>query len=458
MDKMSLYANFLTDGELSRLLMRGISKIHFIGILGAGMLPLAKLTHSLGYAVTGSDAKVSEPELHDGLYVTPHTADNLADKELIVASFAIARDNPELSCAIERALPTVYRAQLLGALMKAYGARIGVSGSHGKSTTTAIIDKIFSDAGMHPTTVSGATLFDGRDIRLGEDGYFIYEACEYKDAFLHFSPTTQVITGIELDHTDYFDSLDSIVESFKKSIKGAERVVLNRDFDRAGELLEAIGCEVITYGVSHLADYRYSVTEKRDGRCRFSILKRGEVLLDTETSLIGDYNLLNMLAAAAVADSYGIDKEIIARSVKDFPGIERRMSRLGKRGELDVFYDYAHHPTEIALAIGALKEHYGSCTVIFRPHTYSRTKSLWDGFISAFCKADFTILLDIYPAREEAIEGVTSENLARDIGDSAVFAKPSEVARLIDERALGAVVVMGAGDVADICKELIDKP
>ena len=457
MDNMSLNANFLTDIELEMLLQSGISGIHFIGILGAGMFPLAKLAHSFGYTVTGSDSRACAEGVYDIFKVTPHGCENIKEKELAVASFAIGNDNAELLSAIENGIPVVYRAQLLGAFMKKYCVRIGVSGSHGKSTTTAIMDKIFSDGGLLPTTVSGATLYDGENLRIGSDGVFIYEACEYRDAFLHFCPSVQVITSIELDHTDYFGSLDALFESFRKSTVGAEITVMNTDFKGAEKFRRSLCTKVVTYGESAEADYRYSIVERTADSCRFCVLRRGENIFEARTSLFGKYNLLNILAAVAVADICGVDKNIMSRSISSFAGITRRMSRLGELFGHEIFYDYAHHPTEISLTVEAVKERYEHCSIVFCPHTFTRTQSLWDEFITAFRKADFTILLDIYPAREKPIDGITSENLAKAIGSTATYAMPSDIPRLICERASGAVIIMGAGDVSEICNVLFDK-
>ena len=211
---MSINRDSITVKELSKFLEAGVLHIHFIGILGAGMLPLARLVRTFGHTVTGSDIKVTDMRIRDGFCVYPHSEDNVGASDLVVASFAIDDNNPEIIAAVTRSVPIVTRAELLGAVMLKYKTRIGVSGSHGKSTTTAIIDKIFHDAGEFPTTVPGATLFDGVNVRVGANDRIIYEACEYRDSFLRFSPTLAVITSVELDHTDYFHSLDDIFESF----------------------------------------------------------------------------------------------------------------------------------------------------------------------------------------------------------------------------------------------------
>lgn len=451
---MSAYRKSLTDRELLDFLGCGIHEMYFIGILGAGMLPLAKLARSLGYRVSGSDVKADGVQIHDGFLVCHSNPDNIKDVSLVIASLAIAKDDPEILEAERLSVPTVTRAQLLGALMTGYRERIGVSGTHGKSTTTALIDKIFCDCGKVPTTVSGATLYDGSDMREGRRDTFIYEACEYRDAFLSFYPTVQVITSIELDHTDYFDKLSALTDSFRKCADSADIVVLNSDFDASSDFRASLGTKVYTYGRSENADYRYVVTERSAGTCRFYILKYGKKLLETSTTLLGEYNLLNATAAIAVADILGVESAVIAASVASFYGIERRMSRLPSFHSHDVFYDYAHHPTEIALAIDALKESYGECTVVFCPHTFTRTKSLWKDFILALSKSNFTILLDIYPAREKQIEGITSENLAKEIPNARFCANIQDVLLCLARDARGAVVLMGAGEMSGLIRKM----
>ena len=451
------YSDIFLSCEKTEDVLSKARRIHFVGVLGAGMLPLAKLCRSLGYEISGSDARAYCSAMHahadcDALFsapITTHAHGLLDGVDLLVVSFAIPKDSPEIVDAISESIPIFSRAEMLGILMKRYDRRIGVSGSHGKSTTTALIDKMLCMGGVSHITVSGATLFDGLDARVEPSDTFLYEACEYRDAFLSFHPTHQVITSIELDHTDYFTDIDAIRHSF---LSAAERasvgVILNTDFDGSLEFARMLIAPVITYGRAEDADYRYIIDERdRDGY-RFRILKGKKSFLNLRTSLIGEYNLANITAAVAAADMLGVDAYAIARSVAEFQGIERRMSYLGRIADTDVFYDYAHHPTEIASAIDAIKERYSSCAVIFKPHTYSRTKALWGEFIRALTRSDLAILLDIYPAREDPIDGITSENLARDMGNGAFYTDESGAMRYIRDCEYPAVVLMGAGDIS----------
>lgn len=456
---MSDYIDFLTDTQTQRIISGGtVRRIHFVGVLGAGMLPLSKLTLSFGYSVSGSDARLNcEKSLH-GIRVMPHFAQNVHGKDLVVASFAIGIDNPEICEARRLGIPIASRACLLGAMMLGYNTRIGISGSHGKSTTTAIIDKILCDAGMMPTTLSGASLYDGKDLRIGGRESFVYEACEYRDAFLSFHPTYQVITGIELDHTDYFDGIASLQASFRACAERASgAVILCADFEGSSDFAASLSTAPITYGRAQSADFRYEIEDITPEACSFFVLKHDKILFKSSTTLIGEYNLKNITAAAALADTLGIDPRVVGESVASFPGIFRRMSRLGSLPHADLLYDYAHHPTEISNAIDAIKARYGSCTVVFRPHTYSRTASLWNDFVASLGRADSVMLLDIYPARESPIDGITSEDLARDIGSLCTYCKDiKDVANMCAE-INGAVVIMGAGDVDELVSELVQK-
>ena len=473
---MSRRDAFLSREKTEDILSK-IRRIHFVGALGAGMLPLAKLCRSLGYEVTGSDARADEwsaRKLAAFSYdpsrceaygdadrspfitpITPHAHGLLSSVDMLVASFAVPVDAPEMTDARELGIPVISRAELLGALMTRYERRVGICGSHGKSTTTALVDKMLCAGGVSHTTVSGATLFDGCDARIEPSSTFVYEACEYRDAFLRFHPTLQVVTSIELDHTDYFADIEAIRRSFLSAADRATAgVILNADFVGSADFARRLTKPITTYGMADGADYRYILDERgRDGY-RFRILKRGLPFLSLTTLLIGEYNLANITAAVAAADMLGVSTDHITCAVAEFHGIERRMSYLGRLGKTDIFYDYAHHPTEIASAISAVKERYDTCAVVFMPHTYSRTQSLWDEFITAFSKSDFTILLDIYPAREKMINGVTSDNLARAMGERACYADDDVALHHLVNREYGAAVLMGAGDMSSLVDKL----
>lgn len=369
----------------------------------------------------------------------------------------------------------ISRAQLLGALMSAYPTRISVSGSHGKSTTTAIVERILTEAGRAHTAISGATLSSGAAYSDEGGDVFLTEACEYKDSFLSLEPTHQIVTSVALDHTDYFESLGDIRRSFITAVRRALIAVVNLDDEVSADIVrELVGAKydtppgyndenggkspetVITYGKSAEADFRIHSVRREGEITRFS-LTHGSHTYTLTTPLIGEFNLYNIAAAVALADSIGICPDSITRAVGGFLGIERRLSLLGYTQGTAIFYDYAHHPDELRAVITALKERYGTLALIFRPHTYSRTQSLWSDFVGALSLADRVILLDVYPARESAIEGVTSQRLAESVKGALYCPDPTLAAELVFADRYGAIALLGAGEVEAVKRELMEK-
>ena len=454
---MSVFNSDADVNAIWRIIKTRGAKIHFIGILGSGMLPLANMLCAMGCEVTGSDMNYDSRERIsrlDGISVTPHRRINVWGKDMVVYSLAIDDFNPELISARALAIPLISRAQLLGALMLPYPVRIGVSGSHGKSTTVAVLDSILTTASSALTTISGATLLDGASYRHCGNDIMLYEACEYKDSFLRMFPTHQIITGIELDHTDYFSDINDIYSSFERCAHSAGTVVVNVDCPVASRLVDGLKGEVVTYGKREGADYRFTREGITDGRQRFTVHTPDGDNIRLTTSLIGEFNLYNITAAVAMSHKLSIDKKSIILGVCNFRTITRRMSPLGRLCGREVFYDYAHHPTEISNVIDAVREEYGECTVVFRPHTFTRTQTLWDEFVSVLCKAKFAILLDIYSAREKSISGITSARLAECIGDGAVRLDFDEVVSYLEVHTSGPIILMGAGDIEPVIKDL----
>ena len=450
----------ITYNEIIRISHSG-HKIHFVGIGGVSMYSLARLANNLGATVSGSDRE-SSPRTDSlaslGMEIfIGHRAENVDGAHLVVYSHAIDEDNPELSYARSHNIPTVSRAEYLGAMMLEYRSRIGVSGSHGKSTTTAILDAIFAHAGAGPTTLSGADLQEGDPLRIGSPDLFIYEACEYRDSFLRFTPTVSIGLNLDLDHTDYFPDISSLRESFLRAFNRAEDfVILSGDDPNFKKIIPKITTKVITFGRSKGNTYRYDISSFREGNFLFDLYKFENKIGSFELHLPGAFNLHNATAAIAAALEMGIDIDRIYEAVAAFRGISRRLELIGQAFGRDVYYDYAHHPTEIGASITGLR---GLCcgeiTVLFKPHTYSRTKSLWNEMCSSLSIADYVILTDIYAAREEPIPGITSENLARDIGEMAAYVQDNEAAEYIMKNTRGAIVLMGAGDLTEIKNQLI---
>lgn len=434
--------------------------IHFIGIGGVSMYSLARLCLSRGITVTGSDREESnrtgELRLLGASVFIGHSAVNVKDASLVVYTHAIDKDNPELCAALDKEIPTVSRSAFLGALMMSYKNRIGVSGSHGKSTTVAMLDCIFSHAGCNPTTLSGADLPIGEPVRLGGSGLLIYEACEYKDSFLDFSPTIAVALNLELDHTDYFSDIDALKSSFASALGRASRkVIINGDDGNLREVAERLRKPPVSFGGTDQNEYNYSITSFKPQGYEFDLCRFGSRLGSFQLNIPGEFNVHNATAAIIAALEYGIDVETVAEAIASFKGIPRRLEYIGSRFGRKIYYDYAHHPTEISATIGAIKMLTGTqITVIFKPHTYSRTKSLWREFASSLSLADHIVLSDIFPARESEIPGVSSARLAAFIGSKAKYLPDSEIIEYIDLCTKGTILLMGAGDLENIKKDI----
>jgi UDP-N-acetylmuramate--alanine ligase len=320
-----------------------------------------------------------------------------------------------------------------------------------------MLDLIFSYAGTSPTTLSGADLTIGGPLRLGSDGLMIYEACEYRDSFLRFCPTASIALNLELDHTDYFADLEEIKHSFAKALgRATEFALINGDDQNLKDIADKIKARVITFGASEGNTYRYMITSFKQVGFGFSVLRNGVKLGDFELNIPGVFNIANATAAIAVSLEYGIDVATVSEALALYRGIPRRLEYIGSRFNRPVFYDYAHHPTEIKASIDALKMQVNSpLTVIFKPHTYSRTRDLWDELCSSLSEADHVLLTDIYPAREEMIEGINSVRLAEEIGDKARYCRDDEILTQLDFYTSGAIVLMGAGDLEEIKRNIL---
>lgn len=435
--------------------------VHFVGMGGVSMYSLAMLTSDRGARVQGSDREDSTRlfnlRLAGAEAFVGHIAENVGGADLVVYSQAISPDNPELTEAKKLGIPILSRAEYLGALMLGYKSRIGISGSHGKSSTTAMLDLIFSYAGAVPTTLSGADLTIGEPLRIGSEGIMIYEACEYRDSFLSFYPTIAVALNLELDHTDYFADIEEIKRSFTKALSRAtEFALINGDDQNLKDIADKIKARVITFGASEGNTYRYMITSFKQVGFGFSVLRNGVKLGDFELNIPGVFNIANATAAIAVSLEYGIDVATVSEALALYRGIPRRLEYIGTRFNRPVFYDYAHHPTEIKASIDALKMQGNSpLTVIFKPHTYSRTRDLWNELCSSLSEADHVLLTDIYPAREEMIEGINSVRLAEEIGDKARYCRDDEILTQLDFYTSGAIVLMGAGDLEEIKRNIL---
>ncbi len=440
-------------------MLSGVSSIYFIGVGGINMSSLAHISHIRGYRVGGSDQMQTAltDRLSDaGIEIFySHEASHIEGYDAVVYTVAIAPDNPEFTAAQARGIPCISRADFLGYIMTGYRNRVGVSGMHGKSTCTSMCALSFMHAGGDPTVLSGATLaeMDGA-YRIGGEENFIFEACEYMDSFLDFNPSIAVILNIELDHVDYFKSITQVRRSFSDyaAITGPEGyAVVNGDDDNVRLAMAGYAGTLVTFGLSADCDYTACNIEYIAGMASFDVYFRGSFAAHISLSVPGKHNVYNALAAFASAMICGLDPETVAEGLSHYLGAGRRMEYKGKWQEVDVYDDYAHHPTEIAVTLQGFRDMgFGRLFCIYQPHTYSRTAALWDDFVSALGTADRVLMVDIYAARETDTLGVSSSLLAQAIGEKADYCASFDDAIAIlgaETRPGDAIIVMGAGTV-----------
>ena len=460
------------------------STVFFIGIGGVMMSSLALLTHRAGHPTAGSDrarAAVTEKLESEGIAVFyNHAAENIPENcGLVVYTVAISPDNPEYEAAREQGIPCVSRADYLGALMTDYVRRVGVAGMHGKSTCTSICAQILLDAAVDPTILSGATYAPmGGAYRLGDSKeHFLFEACEYMDSFLDFNPTVAILLGAELEHVDYFKSMEQIIASFARfaALTGPNGVtVVNADdkniLESARRALERGETgRIITFSASgrESADLYARNPRTEGGFPCFELVAYGEMRGEVSMAVPGRFQITNALAAAAAMEACGISWEAILSGLGHYIGAGRRMEWRGEINGAAVYDDYGHHPTEVkatlegAKALCAARHGEGRLICVFQPHTYSRTASLYPRFLTAFNAADEVLLLDIYAAREQNEYGVSSRQMAEDINRTTPHKvrycpTPETAAAAIRSLARegDCVVVMGAGDVTKVTGEL----
>ncbi len=448
--------------KIAEIMSKPIPRVHFVGVGGVGMYSLFRLCEHRGILCSGSDAK--NGELCDALrssggnIVIGHRAENAVGADILVYSLAVSNNNPELLYAAECGIPAVSRAEFLAYLLSGYGLKVAVSGSHGKSSVVAMLDSVFELAGHSPTTISGAKLVEGLEpYRIGTGDTAIYEACEYKDSFLCMPADIAVFTNLELDHTDYFCDLDSIMRSFAAAMDRAQISVVNRDDETLSCLFEKRKCKCVSYGIKKECDFSAVNIKASNGKYSFDFCEKGVPVSNISLSAAGYHMVYNALAAISTARVFGIDARTAAQAISNYRGIERRFEIIGENSGAPVIYDYAHHPTEIRAVLESAREIYkGNINVIFKAHTYSRTKALWGDFVDSLSDADRVFLLSIDGIREDKIEGINAENLARDIGDRAIYLdEQGLISRLPDIS--GAVLILGAADMPAVKNYYMNK-
>lgn len=446
-----------------------VKRIHCIGIGGSGMFPLVQILHSMGYEISGSDnneSDIVDAERRMGIQVMMgQRAENIKGADLILYSAAIMETNPELIAARESGLPLWERARMLGAVSDWYSEALGVSGTHGKTTVTAMTVEILHSAGLDPSAVIGGKLRSiGGYGRSGKTQRFVYEACEFKDTFLSTHPDIAVILNIDNDHMEYFGTVENAMKSYTRFAEKAHTVLYNgSDPKTCTAVAEAAGegRRLISFGWEDTCDYYPTNIQHLGGvDHRFDLMHRGELLATVRLHVPGTHNVLNAVAAAAGAMLLGATPEQVAAGLARFTGAGRRFEVLGKtRHGATVVDDYAHHPAELKATLSAAKElDFSRVWAVFQPFTFSRTYMLLEDFAEALSVADRVVLSPIMGSREVNTFDIHSEDLAEKIEGCICLPSFEAMADYIDSRAEEGdlIITLGCGDVYKCARMILN--
>ena len=446
--------------------------VHFIGIGGISMSGLASILIDRGFKISGSDAKESPltkwmEDRGVTVYLRQRASNIEEGTDLVVYTAAIHPDNPEYAAAVQKNIPMLTRAELLGQIMQNYETPIAVSGTHGKTTTTSMISHILLAADTDPTiSVGGILKAIGGNIRVGNSETFLTEACEYTNSFLHFNPKISIILNIDADHLDFFKDLDDIRNSFRLFAERLPKdgtLIINGDIPGYEEITKDLPCNVVTYGFSESSQYSAAnISYDVFAHGSFDAVKDGKVIGHFTLSVPGQHNISNALASLALGELLGIPMEQISQGLTEFGGTDRRFQKKGEIGGVTIIDDYAHHPTEIAATLKAANQYpHKTIWCVFQPHTYTRTKALMDDFATALALADKVVLADIYAARETDNLGISSKTLQQKIAElgkeAYYFPCFDEIENFLLENCIHGdlLITMGAGDVVKIGESLL---
>jgi UDP-N-acetylmuramate--alanine ligase len=455
--------------------MRRIHLIHLVGIGGSGMGGIAEVLLNLGYEVQGSDLKsnaVTQRLARLGAQVfIGHAAEHLGNADVVVVSSAVSRANPEVAAALANRIPVVPRAEMLGELMR-FRYSIAVAGTHGKTTTTSLVASVLAEGGLDPTFVIGGRLKSAdSNARLGAGRYLVAEADESDASFMHLQPMIAIVTNIDNDHLAThegdFGRLKHSFVDFLHNLPFYGLAVLCTDDAEVRSILDAVARPIVTYGFAASADVRAVEVERVGLQSRYRVLREGHAPLGLTINLPGRHNVLNSLAAVAVATELDVADAAIQKALAQFQGIDRRLQQLGEihwsGGSALLIDDYAHHPTEVAATLDAVRQGWPSRRLVlaFQPHRYSRTRDLLDDFGRTLSDCDVLLVTEVYPAGETPISGADGRAICRAVRTRGVI-EPVFVDHVEDLceslRSVlhdgDVVLTMGAGNIGAVAQEL----
>ncbi len=448
--------------------------IHFVGIGGIGMSGIAELLINLGYKVSGSDVRESSVTQRlasmGAMVYYGHKGDQAKGADVVVYSSAVREDNPEIRYAKERMIPVIPRAEMLAELMRLkYG--VAIAGAHGKTTTTSMVASILTRGGLDPTVVIGGRLdiWGGSNAKLGEGDFLVAEADESDGSFLALSPTIVVVTNVDQEHMDHYGDMTVLRDTFVQFMNKVPfygTCIICFDCEEIQGIIPRIRKRYLSYGLSSQADLRAGGLQKTSGGVGFEAFFRDKSLGWIDVGIPGEHNVLNALAAIGVGLELGLNVNVIKEGLKDLGGLGRRFQIKGEARGITVLDDYGHHPTEIQATLKTARECWPDkrLVVLFQPHRYTRTNDLYDRFVVSFNEADVLLVMPIYPAGEEPIEGVDAEWLVKGIREhghkdvTAVSGEEEIVSGLIKRVRQGDLVItLGAGDVYKLGERLLER-
>ncbi|MFC2103084.1 UDP-N-acetylmuramate--L-alanine ligase [Bacteroidota bacterium] len=443
-------------------MFKNIKKVHFVGIGGIGMSGIAEILIDQGFEVSGSDRALTEVTEHleklGAKVFEGHSAENLADVDVLVYSSAVTLDNAEVSTAIEKNIPIIKRSEMLAETMRMkYG--IGIAGTHGKTTTTSMVGLTLTEGGIDPTIIVGGKLsgLGGTNARLGNGEFIVVEADEFDRTFLKLTPVIAALTTLESEHLDTYKDLDDIKSAFTEfanKVPFYGFVVLCQDEPALLEIIPQINKKIITYGTTPHADVRAVDITHNEFNSTYTVKSGDDILGKITLSVPGLYNVKNSLVAVTIGKELGIEFRIIKKALEKFSGVYRRFE-IKYNKEILVVDDYAHHPTETTATLEGIRAGWDRrLVVVFQPHLYSRTRDFYQEFGRSFLNSDVFICTDVYPAREDPINGVNGKlitDITQKIGHKNVhyIEDKSDVPEFLNEivKRDDIVLTMGAGDI-----------